>query len=213
MERWVRRFSINRNFKITRGPSERVEEKKGSLTRLWRIIIIQSLIIIGLLVVLFGVMDREETFSQKTLYENLQLISPRVASWSLPAQSYLIVNLVPLKLAIKKHIEDNNVTASVYVVKLRDGASFGINTTQGYSPASLNKVPLAMAIMQKVERGELTLDTLLEIQESDNTAQRVLLRQMNQQELDFLLTYVDYYSLDIATMEGDSKTLPDKELI
>ncbi len=150
------------------------------------------------------------------------LLSPRVYSGLLPAKNYLIINFNPLKKELEKYVQMQNLSASITLVNLRDGASLNINEERKYYPASLNKLPIAMIIMQKVERRELGLEMkvpidkedrnvgwgdlyntnrtqisiheLLEklLQESDNTGQDILIDYVTEQDLTFLVNYTGY---------------------
>ncbi len=132
-----------------------------------------------------------------------------------------------MKNDIQNYISENNLNASVYVINLRSSSSFGINATQEFEPASLNKLPIAIIILKKVENGQLSLDTELTIQDydrdsgsgnlynslvsqmsvkdllyymladSDNTAFRVLEGQVTLEDLHDLSSYLDYYTKDI----------------
>lgn len=153
------------------------------------------------------------------------LLSPRVYAGLIEPKSFLIINFAPLKDSIQSFLAKNNYNASIYVENLRDGAFMGIDEKIGFFPASLNKLPVAILIMKKIEYGELSFDTMLEIkdsdrlntsgtlykikdkkvplrlvmekllQESDNTALSVLLHYANTNDLQLLL---DYYGIDIV---------------
>ncbi|MBI2673061.1 serine hydrolase [Candidatus Woesearchaeota archaeon] len=155
------------------------------------------------------------------------LLSLRIYSGLLQPKSLLIENFNPLKEVIEDKITKRNPNISVYIVNLRDGASIGINERVGFLSASLNKIPIAILIMKRVERGELSLDTMLKIKDndrtssfgdlyktkeekmqlrvllekmikdSDNTAFRVLQRNIQLKDWQFLENYLDYYSNDI----------------
>ena len=120
---------------------------------------------------------------------------------------------------------------------MRDGASFGINEKEPIEALSLNKLPIAMIILEKVEKGELSLDTKLPItnedrdilsgtlyaqqvnelsvkellrymlQESDNTALWVLLKQVNLAELNRFTNYVGYYKNNMNYLESSDSFL------
>ena len=152
------------------------------------------------------------------------LLSPRVYSGLLEPKSFMIVNFAPLKEKIQSYITKNNLNVSVYVENFRNGAFMGIDEKKGFFPASLNKLPVAILIMKKIEQGELSFDTMLPIKdsdrtdssgelyktkekgltvrvllekllkESDNTALRVLLHNIDLEDLQFVL---DYYGIDI----------------
>jgi len=151
------------------------------------------------------------------------LLSPRVYAGIIPPKSYLIFNFGPLKKEIEDYLNENNLNVSVHVENLRDGASFGIRSNKAYPAASLNKLPLAILILRKIESGKLSLNTNLSIlnedrdassgslyskkidwlsvkellyymlSESDNTATAVLERQATKEELIKLSDYIDFY--------------------
>ena len=158
------------------------------------------------------------------------LLSPRIYSGILEPKSMLIVNFEPLEENLRDYIKKNNIDASVYVENLRDGASFGINEKKGFLPASLNKIPVAMLIMRRIEKGELNFDTMIEIKESDksdtfgslyktnekhlplrlllekmlnesdNTAFNALKNYIDQKDLNFFLNYLNYYNRDASIL-------------
>lgn len=130
-------------------------------------------------------------------------------------QEHFIVNLQPLRDELRAIVgRENNHTIAVYFEFLNTGANIAINIDQDIWPASLAKVPLAMAVVKKVESGVWSLDNELVLFEqdkdrysgtlfnnpvgsrftverllqellgnSDNTAYRILLRNMDSSEL------------------------------
>ena len=166
-----------------------------------------------------------------------RLLSPRIYSGLLPSESFLVLNFEPLKKDVNNYITKNNMNISIYVLNMRDGASFGINEKEPIEALSLNKLPIAMIILEKVEKGELSLDTKLPItnedrdilsgtlyaqqvnelsvkellrymlQESDNTALWVLLKQINLVELNKFTNYVGYYKNNMNYLESSDSFL------
>ena len=152
------------------------------------------------------------------------LLSPRVYSGILKPQSYLIFNFEPLENDIGIYIKNRGINSSVYVLNIRDGASMGINQEYDFEPASLNKLPIAILTMKKIENGEYSLDTEFSIndydkdgrsgslfnrtdnelsvkdllyymlKESDNTAFRVLSERISLKDLQSLSEYLNFYS-------------------
>ncbi len=152
------------------------------------------------------------------------LLSPRVYSGLLKPQSHLILNFDPFDSWVRTYSKEKNVNFSLYVVNLRNGASLGINQENLYEPASLNKLPISIIILKKVEQGKLNLSqevalnesyysypfihpynttenvlplrVLFErmLNESDNTATRALSQFINSNDLEVLSNYLDYYS-------------------
>ena len=97
------------------------------------------------------------------------LLSPRVYSGLLKPKSFLIVNFDPLRVRLQEYIKQQKLNVSIYVENLRNGAQMGINEDIGLYPASLNKLPIAILIMDKIEKGSLSFDTLIAINQTDNT--------------------------------------------
>lgn len=196
------------------------------VNKLKLVAIFEAVIIITLLLFLIN-SYKNKTDTNPTINKN-GLLSPRVYSGLLQPKSLLIENFNPLKKVIEEKIIKSNPNISVYIVNLRDGASIGINERSGFPAASLNKIPVAILILKRVERGELSLDTMIEIKDSDrtspgdlyktkekqlplkvllekmigdsdSTAFKTLRRNLDPKDMNFLENYIDYYSDDIAS--------------
>ena len=94
-------------------------------------------------------------------------LSNRIYTKELPPESFMIADFTPLKNNVQEYLNNKKKNVSVYVVNLRNGVSMGINEKNKFWPASLNKLPIAVAVMKKIEKGGLRLDTSLQILESD----------------------------------------------
>lgn len=175
------------------------------------------IIIVGLII--FKIHEK----SHEEVENNQGLLSPRVYQGILQEESKLLFNFEPLEEAIKEYISKKDETISVYLINARDSSALSINNEIQYEPASLNKLPLAIAILNKVEKGELNLNDILEIKDenrdassgelykienkektidellremlvnSDNTAYKVLVEQVTKEEIEKLSYYLDYY--------------------
>lgn len=206
------------------------------MNRIKKAVIIEAIVIIILAVFLIEKYSNS-CFSQRYLDDRTKLLSSRIYSGLLPAEEFLILNFEPLKKDVNNYITKNNLNVSIYVLNMRDGASFGINEKEPIEALSLNKLPIAMIILEKVEKGELSLDTKLPItnedrdilsgtlyarpidklsvkellrymlQESDNTALWVLLRQVNLVELKQFTNYVGYYKNNMNYLESSESFL------
>ncbi len=136
----------------------------------WKhIAFIQSIVLILLLVFFFYPFHKERPI---TSVNPKGLLSPRVYAGLIESKSYLIVNYNPLREELKEYINnisEKNATVAVYVENIRDGASMSINGQEGFSPASLSKVPMAILIAKKVEDNELNWSTPLTIENADRT--------------------------------------------
>ena len=155
-----------------------------------------------------------------------KLLSPRIYAGIIGPNSHLIFNLNPLEVALRNYIAENNLNVSIFILNLKDSSSIGINHNVEFEPASLNKIPLAMAIMKKVDNGELNLNDMLEIKpedrdsnqgtlfnseisklsvkdllrymlsDSDNTAAHVLSREVSVSDIEAVSNYLDFYGTD-----------------
>ena len=194
-----------------------------------------ALIELVIILLLLGVLIKISLEKPKEDSLDNGLLSPRVYTGILKPKSFLIANYAPLKNKIQSFIDKNNLTVSVYVENLRNGASFGVNGIQGYYPASMNKVPVAMLIMKQVEDGKLSMDMMIPIndsyrsnefgtlyktkekelplrvlieamlKESDDTAFKTLAHYIDDDEAKVLLKYLDYYSEDNSNVLGKDK--------
>lgn len=189
-----------------------------------RLVILEAILILSLLV-LIGSFYMKQLKVEKSISQGY--LSPRIYSGLIEPKSFLLVSFAPLRNNIQTYIDKNHYNISVFVENLRNGAYTGINERTGFFPTSLNKLPVAILVMKKIEEGELSLDTKFDIQdidrvstsgelyktkekelsvrvllekllkESDNTALLVLVRHLQDEDLQLL---VDYYDIDINLM-------------
>jgi len=166
----------------------------------------------------------------------MDLLSPRIYAKLLSPNSHLIINFKEIKEEMKEYINKNNINASIYVENLRSGAFFEINASQSYPVASLNKLPLSILILKKVEEGKLSLNDEIDIMiedrndyfgelyknpigklsvkellyymlvDSDNTATNVLEGLVKKEDLDSLEEYINFYCNDIISEKAPLKT-------
>lgn len=104
--------------------------------------------------------------SSKINFDNpYPLIDP---ARSFTAQENFIVNLQPLRQELRELVQKEGPTSiTLYFEVLNTGANISINTDLKIWPASLVKLPLAMAVMKKIESGGWGLDTQLALTEED----------------------------------------------
>ncbi|MEN9551625.1 MAG: hypothetical protein RI935_2 [Candidatus Parcubacteria bacterium] len=72
-------------------------------------------------------------------------------------QNDILINFVPLRLALREYVSKNTNKLGVYFEYLPSGISIGVNDRTEVRLASLSKVPLAMAILKKVEEERIDL--------------------------------------------------------
>ncbi len=96
--------------------------------------------------------------------EKYTLISKRVF---VEDPNDVIINFVPLRKALRAYAEAQKGTLGIYFEYLPSGISVGVNDREEVKLASLSKVPLAMSILKKIEKGELALTDVIEITKED----------------------------------------------
>ncbi len=112
----------------------------------------------------------------------------------------LLLHYKGLKDIINGEIEEYNATGKIalFLQDVKTGASLGINEKEGFSPASLLKIPIMMVILKKVERGEIGLKDPITIIPEDIDSQWGNLYEKGagakitiQQLLEEMITYSD----------------------
>lgn len=119
-----------------------------------------SLIINGVFV--YNNIKRSSFYSSDQ--ENFYLLSKRIF---VENQNDILINFIPLRSALKEYAEKKDSKVGVYFEYLPSGTSIGVNDKEEVRLASLSKVPIAMSIFKKIERGEMSLNDTLVIEEKN----------------------------------------------
>lgn len=77
----------------------------------------------------------------------------------------LLVNMYPLEQELKGLVQNNN-DVEIYFQFLNTGSDIRINSTPFY-PGSLMKIPIAMAVMEKIDSGEWSMNDKLTLTDAD----------------------------------------------
>jgi len=91
-------------------------------------------------------------------------LSPRVA---ILEQENAIISFIPLRSAMIDYVLRSPEKIGVFFEYLPSGVSIGINDEDVFISASLMKVPIAMATMKLIEEGKLTMGSTLTIADED----------------------------------------------
>lgn len=84
------------------------------------------------------------------------------------AQEHFVVSLQPLRESLYALVErEGSESISIYLEFLNTGANIIVKPEERFWPASLSKVPLALAVMGTVESGVWTLDQVFTLEEED----------------------------------------------
>lgn len=88
---------------------------------------------------------------------------------SLIDQDDFLTTLQPLREELREITAASALRTSVYVEFLNTGANINVNAHERFWPASLTKLPIAIAAMREVDRGAWRRDQILTLEEADRT--------------------------------------------
>ncbi|MDP3726647.1 MAG: serine hydrolase [bacterium] len=129
------------------------------------VILILIIIIINITLITWPLLSLY--FSEGNFYHSYPLIDPaRIFT----DQKHFIVNLQPLREELRELVAREGPTSiTLYFEFLNTGANISINPDLKIWPASLSKLPLAMAVMKKVENGVWRFDNELVLEKEDKS--------------------------------------------
>ncbi|PIR69809.1 MAG: hypothetical protein COU47_00005 [Candidatus Niyogibacteria bacterium CG10_big_fil_rev_8_21_14_0_10_46_36] len=121
----------------------------------------------ALLSIVGGIFFFWESYTQEKLSDILSAYPFVSPARNLIDQKDFITNLVPLREDIKKIVDsfESVATTSIYIEALNSGASITLQKDVRVFPASLAKIPLAMAVIKNIEEGGWAFDTMLPVEE------------------------------------------------
>lgn len=115
---------------------------------------------------------KQQELNYKNLYQGYSLLSNNIKN--LPIDSNqdpdrILLHFVPLKESLLKNISkfSSSQKVGIYIQDATTGAWLGINEDEHFVPASLLKVPIAMAVYKQVELGSLSFDDQLIVRQED----------------------------------------------
>ncbi len=87
-------------------------------------------------------------------------------------QEHFLSTLQPLRERIFALVNtQSDLKIGIYIEYLNTGSNISVNNDAKFWPASLSKVPLALAVMGTIQRNIWTLDQVLTLEENDRTDQ------------------------------------------
>ncbi len=188
------------------------------------IIVVQTIVLLTLIIFTLQTQTSTSDPIQNASALPYQYLSSRITTGTLPPKSDLILQYDSLKKEMEIEIQKQNGTVSIELTNLGTSASLSINPKEQYFPASLNKLPIAIAILKKVEREQLNYTTpilinqeskdmtrgiglanitsvplqtmlQLDLQFSDNTAHTSLLKYVTTEDVNTILDSSDYFQI------------------
>lgn len=100
------------------------------------------------------------TISDQDNHTRYPLLSKRIF---VENSNDILINFIPLRQALREYIEKQENKIGLYFEYLPTGVSIGINDKEEVTLASLTKVPIAMSIFKKIEKGQLSTDKIVSI--------------------------------------------------
>jgi beta-lactamase class A len=123
----------------------------------------------------------------------------------------VILHYVELKPKIESEIQkfkaEKNI--GIFLQDIQTGAWVGINEKEGFVPASLLKVPIAMAVLKKVNRDEIKLTDVVELTKDDLDSQAGSLYQKG---AGTKLTVWEAVKIMILTSDNTAKNVLKRQL-
>lgn len=103
-----------------------------------------------------------------TIFFNKKDNSPSESQYSflskrvfVESKNDIIINFTSLRNTLKSYVSEQNGQVGLYFEYLPSGVSIGANSTDEIKLASLSKVPLAMSVLKKEERGLIKLSDVV----------------------------------------------------
>lgn len=116
--------------------------------------------------------NQKQALEYENWYKGYNMLSSNIKTLPLDSNQdpdRILLHFVPLKEKILKEVGDlaENQKIALYVQDANSGSWLGINESERFVPASLLKVPIAMAIYKKYETGSISLDDELIVRQGD----------------------------------------------
>lgn len=126
------------------------KEKKAGASALVICLIIANILLLSLVGWgYFFYVPQRIALNEKAEVDDFRFLNP---ARHLSDAKDLIINFQPLRDELSKYETDARV--SIYFEYLKTGANIAVNKDAEFYPASLLKVPVAMAVAKKIEKGE-----------------------------------------------------------
>lgn len=114
----------------------------------------------------------QQSLEYQNWYNSYTMLSNSIKNLPLDSNQdpdRVLLHFVPLKEKILKQLANlsSDKKVALYIQDASTGAWLGINESERFVPASLLKVPIAMAIYKKYEAGDINLDDELIVRAED----------------------------------------------
>jgi beta-lactamase class A len=150
---------MSHNYKNTKSESVNLKKSKN----IWLYIILSVLLITNIVSLFFYFRTLNIENSRSSKINISPFLNPLRA---VVDKKDMIVSIQPLRDEINR-LTDNNPDISIYFEFLNTGANISVNKDAEFFPASLSKLPLAMTVVKKIERGEWKWENELVLMPTD----------------------------------------------
>lgn len=146
--------------------NQRDREEARKAIQNWKVVSGILAVLLTLIIVHAYVYGGQESVRMNQLRKEFPLID--IARHFIP-QEHFLSTLQPLRervrALIKSEAQDTDI--SVYIEYLNTGANININPEMRFYPASLAKIPIALAVMSTIEKGIWTEEQVLTLEDDD----------------------------------------------
>lgn len=146
-------------------PDQEIKSSQKAKNKKCLVITILFLVVFSLTTVCFFYCYQRKESEWHKFHEKYPLLSPERGFYN---QKDLIVNIQPLRDEFDAIGKDRGV--SIYFEFLNTGANIAVNKEVKIWPASLMKIPIAMAVMKKVENKKWELNKSFILEEKDKNS-------------------------------------------
>jgi beta-lactamase class A len=143
----------------------------GSITSGWRLVALLLMVVATTTATVLALAAPHRAPPEPTVTvsdrSHLRFISPLRA---LVQQDDFLTTLQPLREELRAIVAASPLRSSLYLEFLNTGSNININARERFWPASLTKLPVAIAALREVDRGAWTRDQILTLEQSDRTS-------------------------------------------
>ncbi len=135
--------------------------------------ILTILLVVSVALNIYFVFSSSKQILNPLINEKYRFLSPNLSLVPVDSNqenTKMILHFAPLREKFEKQMSNslyNGQKLGIYVQDIRSGAWLGLNEKEGFAPASLLKLPIAIAVYKAIEDGDISLDQLVEIKAED----------------------------------------------
>lgn len=145
-----------------------IQNNTSKKTKLPILLLILLMLSLGMNIFLFLRMNDVKTSVSGGYFRFIELSEKEPIDINVQ-DSNVIIHYIGLRDTVEQEIREYNAEGKVgfFLQDVKTGAWTGINEREGFTPTSLLKIPIMMAILKKVEREEINLEDKITIIQND----------------------------------------------